>query len=93
MLPKVSERRSSVEIAGETVSCRSLTRAEVAEVHKAYESGSQLEAEALLVAYGTDTDLAETQEWLGTVPFDVVAPLVAHITELSGLTEGAQKSS
>ena len=92
-LPKFPTRRETIEIDGEFISLRSLTRAESARFQKAGAAGiawDDLEME--VIAAASETPLDEVREWYETVPPDVVETITDAIRRLSGLTEEAQKS-
>lgn len=92
-LPLVPTRRDTVMIGDEKVEVRGLTRAESYEVQRLTKTDVG-KAEAVMIAHGTDTPLAEVQDWLRDVPSEAAGLLADAIVELSGLGEqGARKSS
>ena len=93
-LPKFPARRSTIDIDGSFIEIRSLTRGEQAHLQQIVEAGrhwSDLEKE--VIAYGTDTPLADVEEWYQATPGDICERISDAIRELSKLAEGAQKSS
>lgn len=89
-LPVVPLPRDTVEVAGERVEVRGLSRSEVtrfAGLASDYDA-----AETFLLACGCDVTTEEANLWRDSVPASAVDPVVARIGQLSGLGEGASKS-
>lgn len=92
-LPKFPTRRETIEIQGEFIPLRSLTRAESARFQKAGAAGMAWdELEMEVIAAASETPLDEVAEWYQHVPPDVVEIITDAIRKLSGLAEEAQKS-
>lgn len=93
-LPKFPARKETVEIDGEFIPIRSLTRGEQAQMQQIVEGGLHWsELEMAVIAAGTDTPLDEVREWYAATPGDVAEQLSDAIRVLSRISEGAQKSS
>lgn len=90
MLPQIPLARETLDINGAKVEVRALTRAEAVSIQALGKDVAKIEC--AVIAYATDTPLAEVESWYLTVPSDVVDPIVATVSRLSGLTEGASKS-
>jgi hypothetical protein len=93
-LPKFDPERKSLDVDGEVVLIRSLTRKEVAQAQQlgAAGGGDWSELELFVIACGTDTPLEETREWYAKAPNHVPATISDAIRELSRIDEEAQKS-
>lgn len=97
-LPKFEPQRKSIDVDGEIVLIRSLTRKEVAKAQQIQrgdnveEGGDWSELEIFVIACGTDTPIADTREWHATVDNGVVSSISNAIRELSRIDEEAQKS-
>lgn len=92
-LPKVYAAMETVEVAGEQVTLRVLTRAEAARFQKMVQADAPGdELEIAVIAAATDTAVADTRDWYQATPAWVVEELIGHIQRISRLTEGAQKS-
>lgn len=89
-LPVVPLPSDSVEVAGEKVQVRGLSYDAVVRF-QAFDSPA--DSQAFLLAFGLDMPEDEVREWSNSTPADVVEPVIRRIAELSGLIEGAQKSS
>jgi hypothetical protein len=90
-LPKFEPQRKSIDVDGEIVLIRSLTRKEVAEAQQ-LAGGDWPELELFVIACGTDTPIDEAREWYSKSPNHVPAAISTAIRELSRLDEEAQKS-
>lgn len=97
-LPKFDRARQSIDVEGEVVLIRSLTRKEVAQAQQIQraanveEGGDWSELEIFVIACGTDTPLEEVREWHAAID-NHIAPLISNaIRELSRIDEEAQKS-
>lgn len=92
-LPKFPARRETVEIDGEFIAIRSLTRHEQAQFQKMVAAGVEWdELEMAVIAAGTETELEEVRDWYRATPGDVAERLSTAIRVLSGLDGEAQKS-
>jgi hypothetical protein len=90
-LPAVPLPRDEVVVAGERVLVRSLSRSEVVRVAEFKDNPDG--AEDFILACGVGVSVDEAHAWRDTVDADVAGLVIDRICELSGLTEGAQKSS
>lgn len=87
-LPYVPLPTDVVQVAGQEVKVRGLSRAEVLAIQ-----GRDYEwSDNYILACGAGVTEEEAREWRNAVPPDVGAAVVDRICELSGLVEGAQKS-
>lgn len=92
-LPKIPPPRSTVEVNGELVEIRGLTRAEAARCQKMVEQGAAwADLEIAVVGYGTDTPTDDVAAWYEATDGHAVEALVDAIKTLSRLDEGASKS-
>lgn len=82
-LPTVALPTGTVEIDGDTVPVRGLSRGEAMAMAKNVEDAA--ESEIALISHGLDTALADVREWYGGAPSHVVQKIVAKVMELSGL--------
>lgn len=82
-LPVISSGTAEIEIDGQTVTLRSLTRGEVLAIGE-FEDDLP-EVEARMLAYATDTPLEDAKSWYASVPQWAVGPLIEKIAELSGV--------
>lgn len=85
VLPAVSLPTAEVEVAGVTVTARSLSRSDAIRVSTKYDKETVDEAEIFILSRGTGVSMDAAREWLGSVGVDVAAPLMDKIIELSGL--------
>jgi Asp/Glu/hydantoin racemase len=92
-LPKFEPQRRSIDVDGEVVLIRSLTRREVAQGQQLSSGEDWTELEVFVISCGTDTPLEETREWYSKAPNHVPGVISSAIRELSRLDEEAQKSS
>lgn len=86
MLPKGKLGRATVELSGGPVEVHSLTLAQS-------RIAGQLEGDARIVAaiaFGTGNDKVDVEAWLAEVPAGDVTKLLNAITDVSGLSAGAQ---
>ena len=88
-LPREPIPRDEVKIGNEAVLVRGLSRSEVVQLARMEPDA----AEDFLVACGCGISLEEAKTWRDEVPPDFPTPLLERIAELSGLSDGAQKSS
>lgn len=84
-LPKGKMTTVTVELSGGTVEVRSLTLAESTEVGKL--DGDKV---AHAIAYATGETVEDVQAWLADAPAGDATKLMNAITDVSGLSEGAQ---
>lgn len=89
-LPVVALPTDVVAVAGAEVKVRGLSRAEALKIQTF--TGDLDGAENHILACGTGVTEDEAAEWRANTPPDVAGAIVDRIIELSGLTEGAQKS-
>lgn len=90
-LPPVPLPRDTVDVEGVPVQVRGMSRAEVS---KLAGYGSDLDAaENWVLACGCDISMEDAAAWRGAVPADAAGPVIDRICVLSGISEGAQKSS
>lgn len=89
-LPAVPLPRDKVDVGGEQVEVRALSRSEVSRLARF--AGDNDAAETFVLACGTDLTEEEAQTWRDSVHTDTAGPVIDRICELSGLGEGAQKS-
>lgn len=89
-LPVVKMPTAVVKIADLDVEVRGLTRAQALRIVTFKDDPDG--AEAFVLACGAGVSEAEAQAWRESTPSDDVGLLVDKILEISGLTEGAQKS-
>lgn len=92
-LPAVPLPTDKVDVAGEQVEVRGLSRLEVARLGTGVYAGKNDDAEVFVLSRGANISEDEARAWLGAVHADVAGPVLDRICELSGLGEGAQKSS
>lgn len=92
-LPKIRPDHETVDVGGELVDVRVLTRGEAARMRELEEAGDRAELEIAVVAAATDTPIAEAREWYRATPTWAVEELIGHVMRISRLDEGAQKSS
>lgn len=93
-LPKLPPPTDTVEIDGAFIEIRGLTRAEAARCQKMVESHVPwADLEIACIAYATDTERSEVAEWYEKTAGPAVETLLDRIKALSGLDEGAPKSS
>jgi len=93
-LPKVHTDHETIDIGGAIFDVRVITRAEAARFQKMTESDAgKDELEIAVIAAATDTPPAEVREWYAATPGWAVEELMGHISRISRLGEGAQKSS
>lgn len=92
-LPKIDLPRMMVDVAGTEMSVRGLTRSESLKVAELLNKGDQDAAENYGLSCGCDETEEDMRAWRNSVPSGAVQALVDAIAELSGLNEGAQKSS
>lgn len=90
-LPRVELPREKVSVGGEEIEVRGLTRGEAIRVRN--NSADMDRMEIIILACGTDLPEDEIAAWRDSTPAGVVEPIVDVIVRLSGLGEGAQKSS
>lgn len=88
-LPQVAVRRETVEIAGEKVEIRALTRAEAVRVKQLVEKDLAA-GERFIIQCATDSAASEVEEWYKAVEAGVVDALIDAAVKLSGIGEGAQ---
>lgn len=92
-LPKIPTHHETVDVAGELVDVRVITRAEAARFQKQQEDGvSRAELEKAVIAAATDTPLIDVDDWYQKTPGWAVEELIGHIKRVSRFEEGAQKS-
>jgi hypothetical protein len=93
-LPKYHTAHETVDVEGELLDIRVITRAEQARFQKMVEAETPKdELESALLAVATDTPIDEVRAWYATTPGYVVEEIMGHISRISRLGEGAQKSS
>lgn len=92
-LPKIYLDHETVDVAGALFDVRVITRAEAARFQKLTETAGKDELEIAVIAAATDTPPAEVKEWYAATPGWAVEELMEHISRISRLGEGAQKSS
>lgn len=87
-LPKTSLPTQVVQVAGQDVQIRGMSRAEV---HKI---GTDLEAaEAVVISFACDVTVEEAQAWLGSTSADDAQVLIEAVIALSGLGDAPKGSS
>jgi hypothetical protein len=97
-LPKFDRARKSIDVEGEVVLIRSLTRKEVAQAQQLQkaagveEGGDWSELEIFVIACGTDTPVEEAREWVAATDNSIVPIISDAIRELSRIDEEAHKS-
>lgn len=89
-LPSIPLPKDIVEVGGDKVEVRGLSRAEVIKLQTF--NGDMDAVENFVLSCGTGVSEDEAKEWRGAVPADEAGNLIDRIVELSGLTEGASKS-
>ena len=89
-LPPFPLLRSSVDLDGHKVEIRALSRAEILQLARFQDDPDAGEDHVL--AAGAEIDIDEAREWRRSTPPEIAGLVVDAILELSGLTEGAQKS-
>lgn len=89
-LPPVPLPTDTVNVAGVDVPVRGLSRSE--SLHITQMNGDIDAAETYLLARGAGVSEEDAKAWRDSAPADAVGAVVDRIVELSGLTEGAQKS-
>lgn len=90
-LPDLPLRTDTVVVGDAKVQIRSLSRAEALKVGTF--NGDMEAAENWLLACGAGVTEDEAREWRNAVSAEDAGTIIDAICELSGLTEGAQKSS
>lgn len=91
-LPSIACPTEEVDVGGQTITVRGLTRGETLEMQRTLAGGADLDViglEVYLIAHGTDTPLEEARAWHAAAPSAVVEPLTSAISRLSGLLEDA----
>lgn len=88
-LPKVAIARDQVEIGGQTVDFRALTRAEALKVGTAYKDDPD-SAESFILACGVDCTIEEARTWRNSTPMSEAGKLIDGIIVLSGLATPEQ---
>jgi hypothetical protein len=81
----------TVDVFGEAVTVRGLSRAEAIKVTTQYDAKTADDAEAFIVAKGTSVTEAEAKEWLAATEQETAGRLVDRILELSNLKEQVDK--
>lgn len=84
-LPKVALPTDIIEVAGEKVEVRGLSRSEVLKLSEY--NGDPDAAENYILAIGANVSIEEATDWRNSVPADVVSPILERIVQLSGLDE------
>lgn len=92
-LPKVVAKTSTVDVDGQPVPVRGLTRGENAHVSRLIEEKKLEAAEVFILAKGTDLPEHEAKEWYDTTNSGVVDSVLKAIQKLTGISGEAQKSS
>jgi hypothetical protein len=90
-LPDVPLPRDTVQVDGVPVAVRGLSRSEVARLSSF--AGDFDGAENWVLACGAEVSEDEAKAWRAAVPPDAAGLVIDRICELSGITEGAQKSN
>ena len=92
-LPAFVTQHATVDVDGEEIKIRSLSRGETAQLQNMVKKGADLaDLEVFLIPAATDTPKDEAKSWYETAPNGVVPPLIEAIRVLSRLDEEAQKS-
>lgn len=92
-LPKIQLPRETIEVDGQFIEVRGLSRAEAARFQKMTEAGVPWDKlEAAVIAAGTDVSVEEAEEWQAGTPSPAVVAVTDAIKRLSRLEEGATKS-
>lgn len=92
-LPKFPLPRETVEVDGEFLQIRGLTRAEAARFQKMVEAEVPWDKlEAAVIAAGCEVTVEEAEEWCAATSSHVVVAVTDAIKRLSRLEEGAEKS-
>lgn len=92
-LPKIATHHETVDVAGELVDVRVITRAEAAAFQRMQEDGtSRAELEIAVIGTATDTPRDEVRDWYAATPGWAVEELIGHIKRISRFDEEAQKS-
>lgn len=92
-LPKFPLPRETIEIEGQFIQVRGLTRAEAARFQRMVEAGVTWDKlEAAVVAAGTEISVEDAEEWTAATGSHVVVAVADAIKRLSRLDEGAEKS-
>lgn len=90
-LPKIYAPLETVEIGGEQITLRALTRAEQFQVQKAVKADiPEDEQEILVVSLATDVPLDEARDWYGATPTWAVQELLEEIYRMNKLGEEAR---
>jgi len=84
-LPRPELATGSIDVAGQPVTFRSLSRTEALQLHTF--AADPDGAEDFLIATACGLSIEYVHEWRAAVDWDVVGPLVDAIIELSGLTD------
>lgn len=90
-LPQVPLHSEMVDVAGTKIEVRSLSRAQQVSLTKHTDDLDTAETMMLAMATGFTED--EVRVWRETTPGDVVGALSDEVARISGLVEGAAKSS
>lgn len=91
-LPALPTRSEVVEVDGQDVKVRGLTRHEAFLVQRITADGDIEGAEVQILAAGTDTPPEEVRAWYQGASNEQVGVLVDAVVRLSGLGEAARKS-
>jgi hypothetical protein len=92
-LPVLPTRSEVVEVDGQEVKIRGLTRHEAFLVQRLTGDGDIEGAEVQILAAGTDTPPDEVRAWYQGASNDSVGVIVDAVVRLSGIGEEARKSS
>lgn len=90
MLPEIALPKTMVEVGGQSVEVRGLSRSEAMSLAKFKDDPDA--AEDFILSCATGETLADIASWRAATPADAVGELIDAVLTLSGLTEGAQKS-
>lgn len=93
MLPKVSVPTGTVEVEGQAVQIRALTRAENLKTQNLIDKGDLRAVEVYIIATATDTPEHEVGEWWDNTPSGIVAAVIGAVRELTNPTEEDHKSN
>jgi hypothetical protein len=92
-LPKIELKTETLNLDGNSVTVRGMTRAEALSMNKAIQANPDKpeEADYYVVATGCDVSIDEARVWVDSSPMDACMAVVKAILALSGLGDTAPK--
>lgn len=86
-LPRIALPTETVDVMGEPVTVRALTRAEALRVRELNEAGDLGAAELWILGCGTDTSEEEVADWYKSAPAGAADPIIDAVVRISALNE------